>query len=328
MGFPDVRMRRLRRTETIRRMVRETRVLPQDLIMPFFAVEGAGVREPIQSMPGQDRLSIDLLVQECRNVRDLGIPAVLLFGVTGNKDPMCSEACDCDGLIQRAVKAIKREVPELCVICDLCCCEYTDSGHCGILTKSGDDVDNDPTLELLSAIAVTYAEAGADMVAPSDMMDGRVGAIRKALDHEGYRDVAIMSYAAKYASSFYGPFRDAAGSSHFKGTRKTYQMDPPNAREAMREVELDVLEGADILMVKPALSYLDIIRAVRENFHLPLAAYSVSGEYSLIKNAAMAALVDEAAMVRETLTSIKRAGADLIITYYAAEAVEKGYLKD
>ncbi|HUT53623.1 MAG TPA: porphobilinogen synthase [bacterium] len=328
MGFPQTRMRRLRRTEAIRRMVREHRVLPSNLIMPYFVVDGEKVREPISSMSGQDRLSVDLLVKEARRVRDLEIPAVLLFGVTEKKDCEASEACRDDGLIQRAVRALKKQVPELAVICDLCCCEYTDSGHCGILTPAGDDVDNDATLELLAKIALTYAEAGADIIAPSDMMDGRIGAIRDALDTEGFPDVAIMSYAAKYASAFYGPFREAAGSGHFHGTRKTYQMDPGNAREALREVALDLEEGADMVMVKPALAYLDVIREVSEAFAVPLAAYSVSGEYAMIKNAAQQKLVDERMIVRETLTAIKRAGADMIITYYAVEAVEKGYLKD
>jgi porphobilinogen synthase len=322
-------MRRLRRTEAIRRLVRETRVMPQDLIMPYFVVDdGSGVREPIKSMPGQERLSVDMLVEEVKKAADLEIPAVLLFGVTDKKDCDASEACKEEGVIQESVRALKKEVPEVAVICDLCCCEYTDSGHCGVLTESGDDVDNDATLELLARIAVTYADAGADIIAPSDMMDGRVGEVREALDAKGHQDVAIMSYAAKYASAFYGPFREAAGSGHFHGTRKSYQMDPPNAREAIREVELDVEEGADMIMVKPALAYLDVIRAVREEFDLPLAAYNVSGEYSMIKTAAQQGLVDEPLIVRETLTAIKRAGADMIITYFAVEAVEKGYLKD
>jgi porphobilinogen synthase len=328
MGFPQTRMRRLRRTEAIRRMVREHRVLPQNLIMPYFVVDGKNVRQPIASMAGQDRLSVDLLVKEARRVRDLEIPAVLLFGVTEKKDGNASEACRDDGIIQRAVRALKKEVPELAVICDLCCCEYTDSGHCGILTPAGDDVDNDATLELLAKIALTYAEAGADIIAPSDMMDGRIGAVRDALDNEGFPDVAILSYAAKYASAFYGPFREAAGSGQFHGTRQTYQMDPGNAREALREVALDLEEGADMVMVKPALAYLDVIREVSEAFAVPVAAYSVSGEYAMIKNAARQKLIDERLIVRETLTAIKRAGADMIITYYAAEAVEKGFLKD
>lgn len=328
MGFPQTRMRRLRKTEALRRMVRETRVLPQDLIMPFFVVEGEGVRQPIESMPGQQRLSIDELAKESKKVFDLEIPAILLFGVTDKKDAQASEAWNPDGIIQRAVKAAKKAAPQLAVICDLCACEYTDSGHCGILTASGDDVDNDATLELLANIAVTYARAGADIIAPSDMMDGRIGVIRDALDAEGFSDVAIMSYAAKYASAFYGPFREAAGSGQFKGTRKTYQMDPGNAVEAIREVALDLDEGADMVMVKPALPYLDIIREVSEAFPVPLAAYNVSGEYAMIKMAAAKGLVDERMIIRETLVAIKRAGADMIITYFAVEAVEKGFLKD
>lgn len=328
MGFPQTRMRRLRKTEALRRMVRETRVLPQDLIMPFFVVEGEGVRQPIESMPGQQRLSIDELAKESKKVFDLEIPAILLFGVTDKKDAQASEAWNPDGIIQRAVKAAKKAAPQLAVICDLCACEYTDSGHCGILTASGDDVDNDATLELLANIAVTYARAGADIIAPSDMMDGRIGVIRDALDAEGFSDVAIMSYAAKYASAFYGPFREAAGSGQFKGTRKTYQMDPGNAVEAIREVALDLDEGADMVMVKPALPYLDIIRTVSEAFPVPLAAYNVSGEYAMIKMAAAKGLVDERMIIRETLVAIKRAGADMIITYFAVEAVEKGFLKD
>ncbi len=328
MSFPRTRMRRLRRTESLRRMARETRVLPQDLIMPFFVIEGTNKREAIESMPGQERLSPDLVAGEACRLHELDIPALLLFGVTEKKSPGAEEAYNPDGAVQQAIRAIKEKSPETCVICDLCCCEYTDSGHCGILTPSGDDVDNDATLELLARIAVSYAEAGADVVAPSDMMDGRIGAVREALDGTGFADTVIMSYAAKYASAFYGPFREAAGSGQFKGTRKTYQMDPPNSREALREVELDVEEGADMVMVKPALPYLDIIKTVAESFDLPVAAYSVSGEYSMIKNAASRGLIDEHMIVRETLTAIKRAGADLIITYYAREAVEKGYLSD
>jgi len=327
MGFPRTRMRRIRRTKAIRDMVRENRVMPEDLIMPYFVLEGKQKREQIKSMPGQERVTVDILCEEAKKVYGLGIPAVLLFGVTEEKDPEAECACDLEGVVQEAVRALKKAVPEIVVICDLCCCEYTESGHCGILTDSGDDVENDATIELLGRIAVTYAEAGADIIAPSDMMDGRIGAVRDALDNAGHKEVAIMSYAAKYASSFYGPFREAAGSDHFHGTRSTYQMDPPNAREALREVELDVEEGADMVMVKPALPYLDIIRQTKDNFALPLAAYNVSGEYSMIKNAASAGLVDEAAIVREVLTSIKRAGADMIITYFAKEAVEKGWLK-
>ncbi len=328
MSFPMTRMRRLRRTESLRRMVRETRVLPQDLIMPYFVIEGHNKREPVSNMPGQDRLTPDRVAREARALHELSIPAVLLFGVTEKKSPGAEEAYDPDGAVQQAVRAIKEQSPETCVICDLCCCEYTDSGHCGILAPGGDDVDNDPTLDLLAEIALSYAEAGADVIAPSDMMDGRIGAVREALEGAGFPDTVIMSYAAKYASAFYGPFREAAGSGQFKGTRKTYQMDPPNSREALREVELDIEEGADIIMVKPALAYLDIIRTVADSFDLPVAAYSVSGEYSMLKKAAAEGLADERMIVRETLTSIKRAGADLIITYFAKEAVEKGHLLD
>jgi len=326
MTFPNTRLRRLRRTEGLRRMVRETRVLPEDLIMGYFVVEGKNVKRPIKSMPGQFHFSVDRLAEEAKEIYRLGIPAVLLFGVTDRKDPEASEAWNPDGIIQRAIKAIKRKAPGLAVIPDLCACEYTDSGHCGILTPDGRDVDNDATLELLAKIAVSYAKAGADLIAPSDMMDGRVAAIRSALDEESFNQVAIMSYSAKYASSFYGPFRDAAGSGQFKGTRKTYQMDPPNAREALREVELDIEEGADIVMVKPALPYLDIIRLVRDNFAVPVAAYNVSGEYAMIRHAEKAGAVNGPLVIRETLTAIKRAGADLIITYFAREAIEKGYL--
>lgn len=328
MSFPDIRMRRLRKSEAMRRLVRETRVLPQNLIMPYFVVEGKKLREPIASMPGQFRLSPDELVKEAKKALALELPAVLLFGVTDKKDPEASEAYNPKGAVQTAVRKLKKSVPELLVICDLCACEYTESGHCGILDPDGCDVDNDATLELLARIALSYAEAGADMVAPSDMMDGRVGVIREALEGAGFSDVAIMSYAAKFASAFYGPFREAAGSSQFKGTRKTYQMDPPNLEQALREVALDLAEGADIVMVKPALAYLDVIRAVADSFPVPLAAYSVSGEYSMLRLAAQKGLLDERMMVRETLTAIKRAGADMIITYYAVEAAARGWLKD
>ncbi len=327
MGFPKTRLRRLRRTGALRRMVRETRVLAQDLIMPYFLVEGSGVREPIQSMPGQERLSPDQVVKDARRLVELGIPALLLFGVTDRKDPGASYAYDPQGAVQQAVRALKKDVPDICLICDVCACEYTDSGHCGILDASGEDVDNDPTLKLLAKIALSCAEAGADVVAPSDMMDGRVAAVREALDAHGFERTAIMSYAAKYASAFYGPFREAAGSGQFKGTRKTYQMDPPNSREALREVALDIEEGADMVMVKPALAYLDVIKTVREAYPLPLAAYNVSGEYSMIKKAAESGLVDGDAVIREALVAIKRAGADMIITYFAREAAERGLLK-
>jgi len=326
MTFPATRLRRLRRTQGLRRMVRETSVRPEDLIMGYFAVAGKGIKRPIQSLPGQFHFSVDRLAREAKEVYKLGIPAVLLFGVTQKKDAEASEAWNPDGIIQRAIQAIKAKTPEMVVIPDLCACEYTDSGHCGLLTADGRDVDNDPTLELLARIAVSYARAGADIIAPSDMMDGRVGAIRSALDDEGFNQVAIMSYAAKYASAFYGPFREAAGSGQFQGTRQSYQMDPANAREALREVELDIEEGADIVMVKPALPCLDIIRLVREAFPLPVAAYNVSGEYAMIRHAEKAGAIAGPPVIRETLTAIKRAGADLIITYFAREAIEQGYL--
>ncbi len=326
MSFPRTRMRRLRKTEAMRRLVQETRVLPEDLIQGCFVVEGKGVKQPIPSLPGQYHLSPDVLADEAKRLYKLGIPGILLFGVTDKKDPGASEAYNPDGIIQRAIAEVKSACPEILTIPDLCCCEYTDSGHCGILTKDGKDVDNDPTLELLAKIAQSYAKAGADIIAPSDMMDGRVGAVRDALDSGGFRDIAIMSYAVKYASRFYGPFREAAGSGQFKGTRQTYQMHATSSRQALREAELDIEEGADILMVKPALPYLDIIRMVSDHFPLPLAAYQVSGEYAMIKHAAKAGAVDEPGIIWETLTSIKRAGADIIITYFAREALEQGYL--
>lgn len=318
MSFPLVRMRRLRRTSTLRRMVAETRLGPQDFVYPLFVVEGQGVKEPVPSMPGVERLSVDRLAEECRQVADLGIPAVILFGIPARKDPLGRGAYDPKGVIPRAVKAIKKAVPELVVVCDVCMCEYTDHGHCGVL--DGREVHNDATLELLAKAAVVYAKAGADIVAPSDMMDGRVLEIREALDEAGLEEVAIMSYAAKYASAFYGPFRDAAESAPAFGDRRAYQMDPPNAREALRECELDVAEGADIIMVKPALPYLDVLWRVREEFDLPVAAYQVSGEYAMIKAAAERGWLDHDRVMMESLVAIKRAGADLILTYFAKEA--------
>ena len=318
MSFPLVRMRRLRRTPTLRRMVAETRLGPQDFIYPLFVVEGRGVREPVSSMPGVERLSVDRLAEECRQVADLGIPAVILFGIPERKDPLGRGAYDPKGVIPRAVKAIKQAVPELVVVCDVCMCEYTDHGHCGVL--EGEQVHNDATLELLAKAAVVYARAGAEVVAPSDMMDGRVLEIREALDEAGLEEVAIMSYAAKYASAFYGPFRDAADSAPAFGDRRAYQMDPPNAREALRECELDVAEGADIIMVKPALPYLDVLCRVREEFDLPVAAYQVSGEYAMIKAAAERGWLDHDRVMMESLVAIKRAGADLILSYFAKDA--------
>jgi porphobilinogen synthase len=321
MTYPEHRPRRLRRNEEIRRMVRETRLSVDDLIYPLFAAAGKKVRKEIPSMPGVFQTSVENLVREVREVRRAGIPAVLLFGIPAKKDAVGSDACSDDGIIQTAVRAIKDAVPEIQVITDVCFCEYTDHGHCGILTRDG-DVDNDATLDLLARSAVTHARAGADMVAPSDMMDGRVAAIRSALDEEGYQEIPIMSYAAKYASGFYGPFRDAAESTPRFGDRRSYQMDPPNAREAIREVALDIREGADIVMVKPALAYLDVICRVREAFDLPVAAYNVSGEYSIVKAGKKLGWVDGDRLMMEILVSIKRAGADLILTYAAKEAAK------
>jgi porphobilinogen synthase len=302
-------------------MVRETRLHVDQLIYPLFVRPGSGVRKEIASMPGQYQLSVDTLVEECRSVADLGIPAVLLFGIPDHKDAKGSEAYDDHGIVQEAIRAIKESVPSLYVITDVCLCEYTDHGHCGVIADRGGvkDVDNDATLPLLAAEAVSHVKAGADMVAPSDMMDGRVGAIRAALDDTGHTTTPIMAYAAKYASSFYGPFRDAAESPPQFGDRKTYQMDPANGDEAMREVAADIKEGADIVMVKPAINYLDIIRRVKAGFDVPVAAYHVSGEYSMIKAAAREGWLDEKSAALETTTSIARAGADLVITYYAKD---------
>ena len=317
MSFPISRPRRLRRTESIRRMVRETRLGTDDLILPLFVCHGKGVREPIDSMPGVERLSIDQLVEESREAHDLGIPAVILFGIPEEKDALGSEGYAAEGIIAQAIHAVKDASPELSIWADVCLCEYTDHGHCGVLREGS--VDNDATLPLLARAARVYAEAGADVVAPSDMMDGRVGAIRDELDEAGLTEKVICSYAAKYASAYYGPFRDAAGSTPQSGDRKAYQMDPANAREAIREVALDIDEGADIVMVKPALAYLDVILRVRSEFDLPVAAYNVSGEYSMLCAAAEKGWIDRKRAVLETLTSIKRAGADLILTYFAKE---------
>ena len=321
MSFPEHRPRRLRRNEGIRRMVRETNLSVDDLIYPLFAVAGRKIRKEISSMPGVFQLSVENLVKEVRDVRALGIPAILLFGIPAKKDPVGSDACSDDGIIQTAVRAIKNAVPDIQVITDVCFCEYTDHGHCGILTRDG-DVDNDATLDILARSAVTHARAGADMVAPSDMMDGRVAAIRRALDEEGYEGIPILSYAAKYASGFYGPFREAAGSAPQFGDRRSYQMDPPNVREALREVALDIQEGADIVMVKPALAYLDVICRIRDAFDLPVAAYNVSGEYSIVKAGERLGWVDGSRLMLEILVSIRRAGADLILTYAAKEAAK------
>jgi porphobilinogen synthase len=323
MGFPIDRPRRLRQREVFRRMVRETVVDVDDLIYPLFAVHGTGVAREVASMPGVFQYSVDRLVKEAAEVAALGIPAVILFGIPRVKDAAGSEAWDDDGIISRAVRALKDQAPDLAVITDVCLCEYTDHGHCG-LVKDG-VVQNDPTVERLVAEALAHARAGADIVAPSDMMDGRVGAIRRALDAAGFADMPIMAYAAKYASGFYGPFRDAAQSTPQFGDRRGYQMDPANADEAVREVALDLEEGADIVMVKPAMPYLDIIRRVKDAFRRPLAAYQVSGEYAMLKAAARAGWLDEPRVAMESLTAIKRAGADVIITYYAKEAA--GWLR-
>ncbi|MEW6659726.1 MAG: porphobilinogen synthase [Thermodesulfobacteriota bacterium] len=315
------RPRRLRRSVTLRRMVQETRLRREDLIYPMFVTPGKGVRQEVPSMPGVFRLSVEKLVEEAKAVADLGIPGVLLFGLPQKKDETGSEAANPKGAVQQAVRQLKKQVPNLVVITDVCLCGYTSHGHCGLL-RPGGEVDNDATLEVLAQVALSHAQAGADIVAPSDMMDGRVGAIREALDEAGLEMTAILSYAVKYASSFYGPFRDAAESAPQFGDRRAYQMDPANAREAVREAMLDVEEGADILMVKPAMPYLDILARLRPEFDLPLAAYQVSGEYAMIKAAAGKGWLDETAVMLESLLSIKRAGADLILTYFAKEAAQ------
>ena len=321
MAHPVTRMRRLRRNETLRGMVRENRITREDLILPLFVVEGSGVREPIVSMPGVERFSVDQLVLEAKRVADLGIPGVILFGIPDDKDARGSGADAEGGIIQRATRAIADGVPDLAVITDVCLCEYTDHGHCGLL--EGEEVENDSSVERLAATAVSHARAGASIVAPSDMMDGRVAAIRAALDAEGFDQVVILSYAAKYASAYYGPFRDAAESTPAFGDRRAYQMDPPNRREAMREMRLDLEEGADMLMVKPAMAYLDILADARREFEVPLAAYHVSGEYSMIKAAGERGWPDADRAMEEAVISMKRAGADLILTYAAAEIAEK-----
>jgi porphobilinogen synthase len=315
------RPRRLRRTTTIRALVRETRLSPDDFVYPLFVCEGEGVRREIGSMPGAFNLSIDELVKEVEAARSVGVRSVILFGVPDQKDAAGTQAYAEDGITQRAIRALKREVKDTLVIADDCLCEYTDHGHCGVIEDG--EVLNDPTLDLLARTAVSHAEAGADIIAPSNMMDGFVAAIREALDEAGFEHIPIMSYAVKYASGFYGPFREAAGSAPQFGDRRGYQMDPANAREAMREAELDYEQGADVLMVKPALPYLDIIRAVRERFDLPIAAYQVSGEYAMIKAAARLGWIDEERVALESLTSIKRAGADIILTYYARELANR-----
>src|SRR6058998_2675278 len=318
MPYPLYRPRRLRESPLVRKMVRETALRTDDLVYPLFTLHGRGVREPIASMPGQFRLSIDELLKECKDAASMGIPAVLLFGIPQEKDARGSEAYAEDGIIQQAVRAVKETIPDLLVITDVCLCDYTSHGHCGVVEEGR--VKNDPTLELLARTAVSHAEAGADLVAPSDMMDGRVAAIREALDEANFSETPIMAYSAKYASSFYGPFREAAQSAPQFGDRRSYQMDPANAVEALREVALDIDEGADIVIVKPALPYLDIVTRVKADFGLPVAAYSVSGEYAMIRAAGTLGWLDETRAMMETLVSIRRAGADLVITYFAKEA--------
>ena len=318
MAFPATRMRRLRKTGVLRELVRETRLAPADLVLPMFVQLGEG-RTPVEAMPGVDRMAISHAVEEAGEAQALGIPAVLLFGVPAEKDEQGSGAYDDEGVVQLAVRAIKDAHPELVVMTDVCLCSYTSHGHCGVVLEDG-EIDNDLTLELLARAAISHARAGADAVAPSDMMDGRVGALRSQLDAEGHKDLPIVAYSAKFASSFYGPFREAADSTPAFGDRRSYQLDPANADEAVREALLDVEEGADVVMVKPALPYLDVIRRVKDATRVPVAAYNVSGEYALVKAAAAAGYVDEQALVLESLTAIRRAGADFVITYHAKDA--------
>jgi porphobilinogen synthase len=318
MDFPRYRPRRLRRNDKLRAMVRETSLAPANLIYPLFVGPGKDTVQPVSSMPGVAQLSVDRAVRECEEAHSLGIPAVILFGLPEHKDAIGSEAYDDDGIVQRAIGEIKSQLPELLVITDVCLCEYTDHGHCGVI-KNG-DVDNDSTLELLAKESLSHARAGADIVAPSDMMDGRVGVIRKTLDENGFAQTAIMAYAAKYASGFYGPFREAAESTPQFGDRRSYQMDPANSDEALREVEQDIREGADIVMVKPAMAYLDVVYRVKQKFGYPVAAYNVSGEYSMIKAAGQNGWIDEERIMMEVLYAIRRAGADMILTYFAKDA--------
>ena len=318
MQFPDYRPRRLRKNENFRRLIRETKLSVDNLIYPMFVVPGQKVKKPIASMPGNFQMSVDHIVREAARMKELGIPAVLLFGIPEKKDEIASGALAKDGIVQRAIRAIKEKVPEILVVTDVCLCEYTSHGHCGMIEKG--EVDNDMTLEVLAEQAVSHAKAGADMVAPSAMMDGQIGALREGLDEAGFDAVPIMAYSAKYASCFYGPFREAAESAPSFGDRSAYQMDPANSDEAMREITLDVQEGADIIMVKPALTYLDVIRRAKEEFDLPLAAYNVSGEFAMVKAAAQMGWLDGERAMMESLTAIRRAGADIIITYFAPEA--------
>jgi len=321
MLFPDFRARRMRASNNLRRMIQETKLSSDDLILPLFAVEGKSVKKPIESMPGHFQLSCDNIVKKVKEAHDAGILAVILFGIPDKKDPLGTRAYTPDGIVQKAVKAIKERIPEIVIITDVCLCGYTDHGHCGIVDKGL--VDNDASLDLLARTALSHAQAGADMVAPSDMMDGRVGEIRQTLDENGFSNIPIMSYAVKYSSAFYGPFRQAADSAPQFGDRKTYQMDPANSLEAIREATMDIEEGADIIMVKPALSYLDIIYRLKEEIDLPIAAYNVSGEYSIMKAGEMMGWVDANEIIMEVLLSIKRAGADLILTYSAIEVAQQ-----
>jgi porphobilinogen synthase len=318
MSFPTTRPRRLRRNSIVRSLARETRLSTHGFIYPMFVCPGQNVRNPIASMPGVAQQSVDRFLEECREVEQLGIPGIILFGIPENKDAQGSEAYAADGVVQRAIEALRKANLNLLVMTDVCLCEYTDHGHCGVIENG--EVKNDPTLALLAREAVSHARAGADIIAPSDMMDGRVGAIRKALDSAGFEDIAIMSYAAKYCSGFYGPFREAADSAPQFGDRRGYQMDPANAREALREVELDLAEGADMIMVKPALAYLDIIKSVRDAFNVPVGAYNVSGEFAMVKAAAANGWIEEKRIALEILTGIQRAGASIILTYHAKDA--------
>ena len=320
MAFPTHRPRRLRRTEAIRSLVRETRLSAQSLVYPLFVCPGARVKDEITAMPGNYRWSVDLLVDECLAARDLGIPAVILFGIPAKKDSVGSDACDPKGIVQRAVRALKKSAPDLIVICDLCLCEYTSHGHCGV--AKGREIDNDATLKILARAAVVQAEVGADIVAPSDMMDGRVGRIRAALDAKGFEQIPILAYSAKYASAFYGPFREAADSTPQFGDRRSHQMDPANQREALREIAFDIEEGADIVMIKPAMPNLDVIALARRAFDVPIAAYQVSGEFSMIEAAARKGWIDRERVVLESLTAIRRAGAVIILTYFAKDAAK------
>jgi porphobilinogen synthase len=321
MRYPEYRLRRLRKDDLFRRVFRETQLRPDDFILPLFVRPGKGIKQPISSMPGQFQLSVDLLIKEVKEVKSLGIPGVILFGIPEKKDELGTEGYADEGIIQRAVRAIKEKIDGVIVITDVCLCEYTSHGHCGVIRDG--KVINDETLDLLSRQALSHAKAGADIIAPSDMMDGRIGAIRKVLDEDQFQDVPIMAYAAKFASCFYGPFREAAESKPQFGDRKSYQMDPANGNEALREVELDIEEGADIVMIKPALPYLDIICRVKQIFNRPVAAYNVSGEFSMVKAASQLGWMDGELAMMESLTAIKRAGADLILTYFAKEAARK-----